>query len=34
MVNVVDTDGSGEIEFPEFLALIKSGDTNEMAAFF
>ena len=34
MVDIVDTDGSGEIEFPEFLELINSGESNEMAAFF
>ena len=34
MVQDVDTDGSGEIEFPEFLALLKGGGSSEMAAFF
>ena len=27
MVKVVDTDGSGEIEFSEFLALLKGGES-------
>ena len=34
MVEAVDTDGSGEIEFSEFLELIKGGDDNTMAEFF
>ena len=30
MVMKVDDDGSGQIEFPEFLKIIK-GDENDMA---
>lgn len=29
MVDAVDEDGSGQIEFPEFLSIIKNSDGNE-----
>jgi hypothetical protein len=29
MVDLVDDDGSGEIEFPEFLAIINGGGEGE-----
>ena len=29
MVQIVDTDGSGEIEFNEFLAIIKNSGSNK-----
>jgi Ca2+-binding EF-hand superfamily protein len=29
IVDAVDTDGSGEIEFNEFLGIIKNSDANE-----
>jgi hypothetical protein len=35
MVDAVDLDGSGEIDFEEFLQIIKSGDKNsKMSKFF
>ena len=32
MVKQVDEDGSGEIEFPEFLGIIKNSDGDEKSA--
>jgi Ca2+-binding EF-hand superfamily protein len=32
MINSVDDDGSGMIEFPEFLGIIKNSDGNEKTA--
>jgi len=29
MVDEVDDDGSGNIEFPEFLGIIKGGDGDD-----
>ena len=29
LVDSVDEDGSGMIEFPEFLGIIKNSDSNE-----
>lgn len=29
MVDAVDEDGSGQIEFPEFLSIIKNSDGDE-----
>ena len=32
MIEDVDEDGSGQIEFEEFLLIIKNSDTNEKTA--
>lgn len=32
MIKIVDDDGSGMIEFPEFLKIIKNSDGNEKTA--
>ena len=32
MINSVDQDGSGKIEFPEFLSIIKNSDGSEKTA--
>jgi Ca2+-binding EF-hand superfamily protein len=32
MIEDVDEDGSGQIEFGEFLEIIKNSDTNEQTA--
>lgn len=32
MVDLVDEDGSGKIEFGEFLSIIKNSDSNEKTA--
>lgn len=32
MVDAVDEDGSGMIEFPEFLSIIKNSDGSEKTA--
>lgn len=32
MIDSVDDDGSGMIEFPEFLGIIKNSDGNEKTA--
>ena len=32
MIDLVDEDGSGMIEFPEFLDIIKNSDGNEKTA--
>ena len=32
MIDAVDDDGSGMIEFPEFLGIIKNSDGNEKTA--
>lgn len=29
MIDVVDTDGSSKVEFPEFLSIIRNGDASE-----
>jgi Ca2+-binding EF-hand superfamily protein len=32
MIDLVDEDGSGKIEFGEFLSIIKNSDGNEKTA--
>lgn len=32
MIELVDQDGSGQIEFPEFLSIIKNSDGSEKTA--
>ena len=32
MIDLVDEDGSGKIEFGEFLSIIKNSDSNEKTA--